>query len=116
MWNTNRCQAKALESVRLRACKYTLGCSVTTCDEPVCTDLGLKTWRNGRDFSRLKWCCKVVSRNDEGLPFKLLTNEWDVVNCKGRPRKSWLTRVDFLKERIGSPRPSLGRETNQKSP
>ena len=35
VWNANKCQAQALESIQLRACKYILGCSRTTCDEPV---------------------------------------------------------------------------------
>ena len=43
VWNTNKCQAQALESIQLRACKYILGCSRTTCDEPVQADLGLET-------------------------------------------------------------------------
>ena len=71
VWNTNKCQAKALESIQLRACKYILGCSVTTCDEPVRADLGLKTLRYRRDFRKLKWYCKVMSMKDERLPFKL---------------------------------------------
>ena len=54
LWNTNKCQAKALESIQLRACKYILGCSVTTCDEPVRADLGLKTLRYRRDFCKLR--------------------------------------------------------------
>ena len=40
VWNANKCQAKALESIQLRACKYILGCSVTTCDEPVLCRFG----------------------------------------------------------------------------
>ena len=55
VWNTKKCQAKALESIQLRASKYILGCSVTTCDEPVCADLGLKTLRYRRDFRKLRW-------------------------------------------------------------
>ena len=43
VWNTNKCQAKALESIQLHACKHVLGCSVTTCDEPVHADLRLET-------------------------------------------------------------------------
>ena len=37
VWNTNKCQTKALESIQLHVCtrKYILACSVTTCDEPV---------------------------------------------------------------------------------
>ena len=48
VWNANKCQAKALESIQLRACKYILGCYVTTCDEPVLADLGLETLKYGR--------------------------------------------------------------------
>ena len=43
VWNANKCQAKASESIQLCARKYILGCSVTTCDEPVHADLGLET-------------------------------------------------------------------------
>ena len=50
MSNINKCPTKALESVELRACKYVWSSSVTTCDEPVCVDLGLKTLR----FSQIK--------------------------------------------------------------
>ena len=42
VWNGNNSQAKALESIQLRACKYILGCSITTCNEPVLADLGLE--------------------------------------------------------------------------
>ena len=34
--------------------------------------------------------------NDERLPFKLLTNHWDKVKCKSRPRRSWLAQVESL--------------------
>ena len=76
MWNTNKCQVKTLESIQLRGCKYILRCSVTTCDEPVHANLGLKTLRYRRDFPKLKWYCKVMSTKDERLPFRPLTNEW----------------------------------------
>ena len=42
VWNTNKCVAKALESMQFCAGKYILVCSTTTCNEPVGTDLGLK--------------------------------------------------------------------------
>ena len=42
------------------------------------------------------WCV-----NDERLPFELLTNECDKVKCKGCPRKSWLSQVEFLKKEVG---------------
>ena len=46
--NPNKCQAKTLESIQLRACKYILGCSITTCDEPVRADLGIETLKRRR--------------------------------------------------------------------
>ena len=33
VWGVNKSQTKPLESIQLRACKYMLGCSLTTCDE-----------------------------------------------------------------------------------
>ena len=90
MWNTNKCQAKALESIQLRSCKYILGCSTTTCDEPVLADLGLEMLKYGRDSSKPKWNYKTKHMNDERLPFKLLANEWDKVKSKGHPRNAGL--------------------------
>ena len=42
-----------------------------------------------------------MSRVDEKLPFKLLTNEWNNIKCKVCPRKSWLIQVDFLNNELG---------------
>ena len=115
MWNTNKCQAKALESIQLRLCKYILGCSVTTCDEPLVVDLGLETLKCRRDLHKLKWYQKILCMNDSRLPVKLLSSKWDKMKCKGRPRKSWGARVDSLLK-IRSPRQSLGYKTNFKIP
>ena len=38
--------------------------------------------------------------NDERLPSKLLSNEWDKVKSKGYPQKCWLAHVDYLKEEL----------------
>ena len=86
--NTNKCQAKALESIWVRVGKSIWQCSVTICDKPVCAYLGLKTLRDGRDFRQLKWYRKVICMNDTRLPFKLLSNECDKVKHEGHPRKS----------------------------
>ena len=100
VWNTNKCQARALESIQLRACKYILGCSVTTCDEPVLADLGLETLKYRRVFRKLKWYYKIKRMNEERLPLKLITNEWDKVKTKGRPRKCWLAHINSLKKEL----------------
>ena len=39
------------------ACMNILGCSVTTCDEPVCGNLGLKTMSNKRDLNGVTKLC-----------------------------------------------------------
>ena len=39
---------------------------ITTCDEFVCADLGLKYLRNRRDFHKLQWHYKVIYLNDKG--------------------------------------------------
>ena len=49
VWNANKCQAQALESIQLCACKYILECSRATCDEPVQVDLGLESLKCRRD-------------------------------------------------------------------
>lgn len=59
-WNANKSLAKALDAVQLHACQCILGCSVTTCDEPVHVDLGLKSWKCRRDFHKLKCYGKIV--------------------------------------------------------
>ena len=100
VWNANKCQAKALESIQLRACKYILGCSITTCDEPVLADLGLETLKYRRDFRKLKWHYKIKHMNDERLPFKLLANERDKVKSKGQPRKCWIAHVNSLRKEL----------------
>ena len=79
-----------------------LGCSITTCDEPLLADLDLKTLRNRRDFHKLMWYCKVMSMKDKRLSFKSLTNEWNKVRCKGHLRRSWLAQVEFLSKELCS--------------
>ena len=75
VWNTNKCQAKALESIQLCACKYILGCSVTTCDEPVRLNQGLESLKYRRDFRKLKWYRKIMCLNEERLPLKAI-DKW----------------------------------------
>ena len=77
-----------------------MGCSVTTCDEPVRADLGLETLKYRRHLRKLKWYRKVKRMKDDRLPFKLLSNEWNKVKCKGRPRKCWLAHVNSLKKEL----------------
>ena len=74
-------QAKASESIQLWVCKYTLGCSLTTCDEPAQADLGLQTLKSRRDFHKLKWYHKVMHLLDIRLSAMLLSTKWERVKC-----------------------------------
>ena len=47
------------------------------------------------------------------LPIKSLSNEWDKVRCKGCLGKFWDAHAGgFFKETIGSPRQTLGCESD----
>ena len=85
VWCTNKYQDKALKPIQLRTCKYILGWSVTTCNEPVRTNLALESLECRRDFCRLNWYQKIMCMNEKRLPCKLLSNKWDNVKCKGHP-------------------------------
>ena len=37
---------------------------------------------------------------DKMLPFKLLSNEWDKVKCKGCPRTPWFAQVDSWRKEL----------------
>ena len=67
VWNAKICQVKALVPIQLRAYKYILGYSVTTCYEPVHAELGFKSLKNRRDFHKLKWYHKVMCMNNKRL-------------------------------------------------
>ena len=50
VWNTNKCQAKALESVQLNSDECILCCSGAICNEPVCA--GIFGFRNFKSKQR----------------------------------------------------------------
>ena len=51
VWENNKSQAAALESVILGGVKRILGCSSKTCNEAVREDMGLETLQGRRDKS-----------------------------------------------------------------
>ena len=55
VWEANKAQAGALESVVLGGAKRTLRCSSRTCNEAVRGDMGLKSLHGCRDKAKLKW-------------------------------------------------------------
>ena len=55
VWECNKGQANALESIILEGAKKILGCSSRTCNEAVRGDMGIDTLRSRRDKAKLKW-------------------------------------------------------------
>ena len=55
IWEANKAQAGALESVVLGGAKRILGCSSRTCNEAVSGDMGLESLQGRRDKAKLKW-------------------------------------------------------------
>ena len=60
IWDCNKSQTRALESIILGGAKKILGCSSKTCNEAVWGDMGLKS---RRDRAKLKWWfvdCRII--------------------------------------------------------
>ena len=60
VWEANKAQAAALESVVLGGAKRILGCSSRTCNEAVRGDIGLESLQGRRDKAKLKWWYKLA--------------------------------------------------------
>ena len=89
IWEGNKANMNALESVILRGAKKILGCSSKTCNEAVRGDMGLETLKGRRDRAKLKWWCKLVKMPGSGYSKELFSQEWNVKPRKGRQRKMW---------------------------
>ena len=93
MWEGNKAQAAALESVVIGGVKRILGCSSRTCNEAVRGDMGLYSLQGRRDKAKLKWWYKVATMPEHR---KLFVQEWNVKPRRGRQRKYWCKVVDNL--------------------
>ena len=71
VWEANKTQAAALESVMLGGAKHILGCSSKTCNEAIRGDMGLDTLRGRRDKNKLKWRYKLAALSGNRYPRKL---------------------------------------------
>ena len=96
VWEANKAQAGALESVVLGGAKRILGCSSRTCNEAVRGDMGLESLQGRRDKAKLKWWYKLACMEDDRYPHKLFRQIWNIKPRRGRQRKSWSRVVDDL--------------------
>ena len=96
IWDCNKSQARALESIILGGAKKILGCSSKTCNEAVWGDMGLETLKSRRDRAKLRWWYKVCRLPDNRYPKQLLSQEWEIKPRKGRQRKTWSRTIDDI--------------------
>ena len=96
VWEGNKSQTAALESVMLGGAKRILGCSSKTCNEAVRGDMGLETLQGRRDKSKLKVWYKLASMSEDRYPRRVFSQDWDAKPRRGRQRKVWSRLVDNL--------------------
>ena len=96
IWDCNKSQTRALESIILGGAKKILVCSSKTCNEAVWGDMGLETLKSRRDRAKLKWWYKVCRLLDNRYSKQLLSQEWEIKPCKGRQRKTWSRTIDDI--------------------
>ena len=96
VWEANKAQVGALESVVLGGAKRILGCSSRTCNEAVRGDMGLETLQGRRDKAKSKWLYKLACMEGDRYPHKLFRQIWNIKPRRGRQRKSWSRVVDDL--------------------
>ena len=101
VWEANKSQAAALESVMLGGAKRMLGCSSRTCNEAVRGDMGLDTLQGRRDRNKLKLWYKLAAMPGNRYPKKLFNQEWTFKPRRGRQRKCWSRVVNDLFSALG---------------
>ena len=60
VWEANKAQAAALESLVLGGAKCILGCLSRTCNEALRGNMALESLRGRRDKAKLKWWYKLA--------------------------------------------------------
>ena len=84
VWEGNKSQVDALESIILGGAKRILGCSSKTCNEVVRGDMGIETLKSRRDRAKLKWWYKLATMPEDRFPKQLFSQEWDQKPRRGR--------------------------------
>ena len=90
VWESNKGQINALESVVLGGGKKILGCS------SVRGDMGLETMKSRRDKAKLRWWYKLATMPQDRYPKQLFSPEWNVKPRRGRQRKTWGKVIDDI--------------------
>ena len=84
VWDCNKNQASALETIILGGAKKILGCSSKTCNEAVREDMGLDSLSSRQDRAKLKWWHKLCTMKGDRYPRQLFDKVWDVEVDRGK--------------------------------
>jgi hypothetical protein len=87
-------EKKKMERVQLAAGKKLLRSSVSTCDEAVRGDLGLRELAVEGDRRKLLWWGKVQIMSEKRLVKQVSRMEWDCTDAKGK--RMWGKRMEGL--------------------
>ena len=98
VWEGNKSQVDALESIILGGAKRILGCSSKTCNE---AGKGLETLKSRRDRAKIKWWYKLATMPEDRFPKQLFSQEWDQKPRRGRQKKTWGRVIDDLFVSLG---------------
>ena len=109
VWDCNKNQASALETIILG------GCSSKTCNEAVRGDMSLDTLSSRRDRAKLKWWRNLCTMKGDRYPRQLFDQVWEVRPCRGRQRKMWGKRVDDIFEALLLDKEELLKKGNSSS-
>ena len=101
VWEANKAQTAALESVVLGGAKYILGCSSRTCNEAVRGDMGLESLLGRRDKAKLKWWYKLACMEGDRYPHEFFRQIWNIKPHRGRQKKSRSRVIDDLFSSLG---------------
>ena len=71
VWEANKAQAAALESVVLGGAKRILGCSSRTCNGAFRGDMRLESLQGLADKAKVKWWYKLACMEGDRYPHKL---------------------------------------------
>ena len=84
VWDCNKNQASALETIILGGAKKVLGRSSKTCNEAVREDMGLDSLSSRQDRAKLKWWHKLCTMKGDRHPRQLFDQVLDVEVDRGK--------------------------------
>ena len=105
-WEGNAKFVKQMKKVPMTTAKKVLGCSSTTSNTVLRTELGMHPLKTNRDVSKMKWQYKVWNMQKKGLPATADRAVWEKAT-EGRAGTRW----DSVVEKVWKVMPGNQEET-----